>query len=162
MFRIRLPIAMISLAALTLGAAGVGALSQASDGRIGADEADMAWRLMREGDEARLSYGVARSDVLAIMLTCAPGREEAIAYGVVQPDSPRLIVTHAGPAELDPLSGGLAYEARVPLSDATLRGLAREGGLRVRGDGGAHVLPASRAERRLVSEFLAYCGTGRV
>ena len=37
------------------------------------DPRPMAWYLTHEGNMARLAYGLANSDQLLIMLTCAPG-----------------------------------------------------------------------------------------
>lgn len=121
----------------------------------------MAWHLSHEGAMAKLAYGVANSDQLALMITCSPGDATAVVYGDVQPDTPRLITAAYGPAPLDPMSGGDADETRVSLHDASLAGLVSRGLLRVRGDAGAFTLRADEAERRTISGFLAYCGSSR-
>lgn len=122
----------------------------------------MAWRLSYEDSLAKLTYGVANSDHLAVMITCVPGESTAVVYGEAQPDSPRLVRASMGPAELDPLTGGDAYETLIPLHDASLTRLAASGSIRLVGDDGATVLRADRAEQRLASDFLAYCGSSRV
>ena len=122
----------------------------------------MAWRLSYEDSLAKLTYGVANSDHLAVMITCIPGESTAVVYGEAQPDSPRLVRASMGPAALDPLTGGDAYETLIPLHDASLTGLAASGSIRLIGDDGATVLHADRAEQRLASDFLAYCGSSRV
>lgn len=122
----------------------------------------MAWRLSYEDSLAKLTYGVANSDHLAVMITCVPGESTAVVYGEGQPDSPRLVRASMGPAALDPLTGGDAYETLIPLHDASLTGLAASGSIRLVGDDGATVLRADRAEQRLASDFLAYCGSSRV
>ena len=108
---------------------------------------------------AKLAYGVANSDHLALMMTCAPGQAQAIVYGEVQPASPRLIKTAVTEGPIDPLDGGLADESRIPLRDPTLRGLLQHGTLEVKGDAGHFKLTARGDERRLVEQFFAYCGT---
>lgn len=120
----------------------------------------MAWHLSQEGSLKKLAYGVANSDQLSLMMTCAPGDRTAVVYGDVQPDSPRLTLASNGPAEVDPMSGEL--ETRISLDDASLRAFASSGNLRVKGEAGKFNLPASDAERRLVGEFLAHCATGHI
>lgn len=126
------------------------------------DPAPMGWHLYHEGPMAKLAYGVANSDQLAMMLTCTPGDREAVVYGDVQPDTPRLQRVGAGPVEADPLSGGVAFETRVPLRDPVLMQLANDGRMPVESQSGGHRLRADAAERRLVSAFIAYCGADAV
>ncbi|MNL74739.1 hypothetical protein D3C87_2004190 [compost metagenome] len=64
-----------------------------------------------------------------------------------------------GPQPIDPLTDGEAYEARLPLSDAVLAGLARGGRMAVQTEAGAQQIRASRAERRMVQGFLSYCAS---
>lgn len=121
----------------------------------------MAWHVSHEGSMAKLAYGVANSDQLALMITCSPGDRTAVVYGEVQPDSPRLIAASHGPAPLDPLSGGDAFESRVPLGDASLTGLAARGSMPVLGEAGRFELKADRDERAVIAGFLSYCGSSR-
>jgi len=124
--------------------------------------APMGWHLSHEGALAKLAYGVANSDQLALMMTCEPGQAQAIVYGDVQPASPRLHRASMTSAVIDPLSGGLADESRISLRDPTLQRLVRRGRLDVEGDAGHFELTADGEERRLVSAFFAYCGTEAV
>jgi len=124
-------------------------------------EPAMAWRLAYEGPLAKLTYGAANSDQLAVMITCEPGQGDAVVYGEAHPDSPRLVQASAAPAPADPLTGGAAYETRIALDDPTLTALASQGALRLVGDHGPLVLAAGRADRRLASDMLAYCGSSR-
>ena len=124
--------------------------------------APMGWHLSHEGPTAKLAYGVANSDQLALMMTCEPGQSTASVYGDVQPASPRLTKASMTPAAIDPLSGGLADETRISLRDPALQKLARRGKLEVEGDAGHFELTADGDERRLVSEFFAYCGSEAV
>jgi len=118
----------------------------------------MSWSVHHEGALAKLAYGVANSDQLALMVTCMPGDATAAVYGDVQIEGARL--TQAS-LQIDPLSGGDAEETLVPISDPALAGLARTGRMTVVGDAGRFQLAASGEERRVVRDFLAYCSPGR-
>ena len=155
MFKFAIP------AVAALGLIAVAAHSRANNAD-GANVVPMSWHLSHEGSMAKLAYGVANSDHLALMMTCAPGQAQAIVYGEVQPASPRLIKTAVTEGPIDPLDGGLADESRISLRDPTLVRLVRRGTLAVEGDAGHFELTADRDERRLVSEFFAYCGTEAV
>ena len=84
MFKFAIP------AVAALGLIAVAAHSRANNAD-GANVVPMSWHLSHEGSMAKLAYGVANSDQLALMRTCAPGQAQAIVYGEVQPASPRLI-----------------------------------------------------------------------
>ena len=120
------------------------------------------WHLLHEGAMAKLAYGMADSDQVALMLTCSPGDRSAVVYGDAQPQSPSLTLAAMGPQPIDPLSDGEAYEARLPLADPALTGLAQGGRMAVQTAAGAGQLRASRAERRMVQTFLGYCASSRV
>ena len=156
MFRFAIP------AVAALGLIAVAAQSEAVHADAEGGAAPMGWHLSHEGPMAKLAYGVANSDQLALMMTCEPGQAQAIVYGDVQPASPRLHRASMTSAAIDPLSGGLADESRISLRDPTLVRLVRRGTLAVEGDAGHFELTADRDERRLVSEFFAYCGTEAV
>lgn len=119
------------------------------------------WRLLHEGPMAKLAYGLADSDQVALMLTCSPGDRTAVVYGDTQPQSPALTLASMGPQPIDPLSDGEAYEARLPLTDAALTGLAHGGRMAVQTEAGEQQIRASRAERRMVQSFLGYCASSR-
>lgn len=155
MFKVLIPaVAAIALAAFA-------ARPQTLDPSIN-DVPTMAWRLNYEDHAAKLTYGVDNSDQLALMLICVPGETTVLAYGYVQPDSPRLTPASIGPTPVDPLSGGDASENLIGLDDPTLAALARTGALRVVGEAGHATISATRQERRLAADFLAYCGSARV
>lgn len=151
MFKFAIP------AVAALGLITVAAHSQATDASETAAPA-MSWHLSHEGDMAKLAYGVANSDHLALMVTCRPGRTQAKVYGDVQPASPRLVKASAETA-IDPLGGGLADESRISLRDPTLQKLLRRGTLDVEGDAGHFELTADGEDRRVIEKFFAYCGT---
>lgn len=157
MFKFAIP------AVAALGLIAAAAQSQATDAapETGAPTA-MGWHLSHEGPIAKLAYGMANSDQLALMMTCEPGQARAVVYGDVQPASPRLIKASMRSAPIDPLSGGLADEARISLRDPALQRLAQRGRLTVEGEAGHFDLTANAEERRLVSQFFAYCETEAV
>lgn len=105
----------------------------------------MSWHLSQEGVMAKLAYGVANSDQLAMMVTCAPGDPTANVYGDVRPVA----------AEME--SGVPMDQARIPLSDKDLHDLAARGSMRVIGDDGAFLVRASLREQRGIGQFLDYC-----
>lgn len=157
MFKVLIP------AAAALGLVAFAAQSQGADPAPGAVAQPMAWHLSHEGAMAKLAYGVANSDQLAVMMTCEPGDRTAVVYGAVQPAGARLIqAAMTGPAEIDPMTGDLSRESRIALGDPALRALVQDGALPVVGDAGRGTLPADKAERRMIADFLSYCGSNRV
>ena len=159
MFKFAIP------AVAALGLIAVAAQSRATDAEADVapmQAAPMGWHLSHEGSMAKLAYGVANSDQLALMMTCEPGQAQAVVYGDVQPASPRLIKASMNDAAIDPLSGGLADEARISLDAPVLQKLAHSGKLVVEGDAGHFELTAKGDERRLVRQFFAYCGSSAV
>lgn len=121
----------------------------------------MGWSVHHEGALAKLAYGVANTDQLALMVSCQPGDVTAAVYGDMQPEGARLVRASL-PQGVDPLSDGEAEENRISVRDAALRGLAQRGRMDVSGDAGVFQLTANEQERRVVADFLAYCSAGRV
>lgn len=121
----------------------------------------VGWHLSYEEATAKLAYGLANSDQIALMLTCEPGAGRVSSYGDVEPVA-RSLTKASDDLALDPMSGGLADEARLSASDAALSSLARRGKLAVSDpDAGRLELSANTAERGLVRDFVAYCRSGR-
>jgi len=120
----------------------------------------LGWHLSREGEMAKLAYGLANSDQLALMIMCRPGQAHAVVYGDMAPASRRLTPVSANNA-IDPLSGGLVQESRIRLDDPALRRLAREGKMPVVSDAGRSELRAVGQDRRAVAGFMSYCSGGR-
>lgn len=154
-----LKIALPAVAALGLIAFAAG--SQATDSDVQTLAPAMGWHLSYEGSMAKLAYGVANSDQLALMMTCERGAARAVVYGDVQPAGARMLRTSMSTA-IDPLSGGLLEETAIPVSNPALRQLAGGGSLPVVAEAGQFELSATVAERRGIGEFFAYCGSGRV
>lgn len=148
MFKFILP----AVAALGLTAAAAQSYSPASEPATTTPV--MGWHLSHEGEIAKLAYGVANSDQLALMLVCQPGKSMATIYGEVQPKAARAV---QAAVETDPLSGGDAFETRIALRDAAMQTLARNGKIAVEGDAGEFMLESNDAERRLIGEFFAHC-----
>lgn len=122
-------------------------------------DAPMAWHLSQDGELARLAYGAMDSDHLALLVTCVAGETDVTVHGDVRPVGMSVpsVATAFAP---DPLSGGDAFEAVVPLLNAGLDDLSRKGGMTVISDDGIFQLAATRQERRIVDRFLAYCRSG--
>jgi len=120
-------------------------------------EAGAGWHLLYEGSMAKLAYGFADSDQVALMLTCSPGDRKLALFGDVEPDTPRLQPVSLGPAAIDPLSQGTAWEMHLAMDDEVLAGLAYEGVMPVRSEGETLTLTANRAEQKMVRDFLGYC-----
>ena len=155
MFKIAIPaVAALGLIAFT-------AQSQPTQPGAGPGFASMGWHLSHEGPTAKLAYGVANSDQLALMMICERGQADAVVYGDVQPTSPRVVKASMTGAAIDPLSGGLAEETRISIGDPAMQQLARLGRLSVDGEAGRFELTATSEERRLIGAFFAYCGTTR-
>lgn len=148
-------------AAAALGLIAFAAQSQATNSDTTTAVAPMGWHLSHEGDLAKLAYGVAGSDQLALMMTCAPGQKQAVLYGDVEPVGARYQNAAMRPAAIDPLSGGLDTGVRMSVADPALKQLVRRGKLEVEGDAGAFQLTATREERILIGDFFAYCGNGQ-
>ena len=129
-------------------------LAMASEGADDA-HAGMAWRVAYEGPVAKLTYGVADSDHLAVMMTCAPGDGYAEVHGAVKPDAATLTLASSGPAEIDPMTGEIAM--RVSVTDPALTGLARRGAMKAVSGEAETTLRADAGERRVVDDFLSYC-----
>ncbi len=145
--------------------AALGLIAFAAQSQTSAPEVDatmttpvMSWSVHHEGALAKLAYGVANSDQLALMVTCMPGDATAAVYGDVQIDGASL--TQAS-LRVDPLSGGEAEETRIAVNSPSLASLASHGRMTVVGDAGRFQLAATGEERRVVSDFLAYCSAGR-
>lgn len=155
MFKIAIP------AVAALGLIAFAAQSQATNLDVQSGVAPMGWHLSHEGSLAKLAYGVENSDQLALMMTCERGQAQAIVYGDIQPASPRIIRASTTSA-IDPLSGDLSDEARISVRDPAMQQLASSGKLTVEADAGLFQLSATPAERRLISDFFAYCGSDRV
>lgn len=154
MFKVLIP----AVAALGLVAFAAQSRDVAPEVESGMAMPVMSWSVHHEGALAKLAYGVANSDQLALMVTCMPGDAVAEVYGDVRIEGARLMQASL---TIDPLSGGEAEEHKISVVDPALTGLAREGAITVVGDAGRFQLSADSQERRLVGDFLAYCSPGR-
>lgn len=155
MFKVLVP------AAAALGLIAFAAQSQGAASEPPMTQPVMSWTLHHDGEFAKLAYGVPNSDQLAIMVACRPGDRTASVYGDVRLETAQVVQASYGAQPLDPLSGGLAQEVRVAVNDPSLARLVQRGRLTVEGDAGRFTLTADQEERRLVRDFLAYCGAER-
>jgi hypothetical protein len=149
MFKVLIPsVALLGLVAFAAQPATPGVDVQS-------DPAPMGWHLSHEGVVMKLAYGVANSDQLAMMMTCAPGDTQATVYGDVQPNSPALYRT-ANTGTTDPMLDE-AFETRIDLTDPAISRLAERGRMRVESASGRHSLRADKDERTKVRAFVAHC-----
>lgn len=145
-------------AVAALGLIAFAAQSRATNSDAQTGVAPMAWHLSHEGEMAKLAYGVANSDQLALMMTCEPGQAQAVLYGDVKPAGPRVQKASMRAVAIDPLSGGLGDEVVLSVESPSLKQLAHSGKMAVEGDAGLFELTATRDERKLIDEFFAHCG----
>lgn len=144
MFKILIPavaaLGLVAFAAKTQPVSETTASVAVSDSSAG-----LGWHVSHEGATAKLAYGVANSDQLAMMVTCAPGDATAAVYGDVRPTASRDVA--ASPMD----------ETRIAVKDSPLESLVEQGRLSVRGEGGVYRVAATQPERRAIAEFLGYC-----
>lgn len=137
-------LALIAVAAKTQSATPIEvAPTEAASGQA------MGWFVSHEGSEAKLAYGLAQSDQLALMFSCSSGDRSVVVYGDVRPAAARVFQTSTTTDDLDGSS--------VPLSQSGLRELAGRGFITVAGETGTYRISANAEDRRAVDRFLEYC-----
>lgn len=121
-------------------------------------EGGLAWHLSREGETAKLAYGVAHSDQIVIMLTCAPGDRQVQAFGVVTPTGAAV---EEGPVPVDPLTGLAMSDVAVDIDSEALTSLRDRDGLPVMGEAGPADLPVTQGDKAVIDGFFSHCGATR-
>lgn len=149
---------MIVSATAFMGLAIVAAKSQSAESMAAA--APAAWHVLHDGEQAKLAYGAANSDQIALMVACDENSDRVSVYGDMRPVAMRKSAVDE-PRAPDPLSGGEAWEAQVALGDAGLDSLVSQGRIALTTGDETFRVAASDAERRAISDFVAYCGNGR-
>ena len=153
-----LKIALPALAALGLVA--FAAQTMATDvGRSPHGVEGMGWHVNHDGHEARLFYGVANSDQLAVMMSCRVGNGEIVTMGAVQPVAARS--ASSVEADIDPLSGELIEMRALSAHDPAMVQLVRSGRLGVEDEASRFDLSATPQERQSIRRFLDDCGTSQ-
>lgn len=116
------------------------------------------WHFHKEGDTAKLAYGVANSDQLVLMLTCTAGDDKVSALGSV-----RAVAETASDEQSyeDPMTGGVLHEAAIDKADSALNALAATGTMTVETANGMTALGTSASDKAAVKAFFASCGTPR-
>ena len=103
MFKILVPaVAAIGLVALAAKTQAVASEDTTAVTQSIAAEPVLGWYVSYEGSMAKLAYGVANSDQLSMMVTCAPGDRSAVIYGDVVPASPHIIQASTGGEAMRP------------------------------------------------------------
>ena len=119
----------------------------------------MGWHVNHDGHEARLFYGVANSDQLAVMMSCRVGNGEIVTMGAVQPVAARS--ASSVEADIDPLSGELIEMRALSAHDPAMVQLVRSGRLGVEDEASRFDLSATPQERQSIRRFLDDCGTSQ-
>lgn len=145
-------------AVAALGLAAFAAQTMATDTQVVPKGVEgMAWHVNHDGPEARLFYGVANSDQLAVMMSCRMGDGEIVTMGAVHPVAARSASSLE--ADIDPLSGDLIEMRALSADDRAMTRLVRAGHLAVEGSERSFVLSATPTERQSIRAFLDDCGT---
>ncbi|HEV7228575.1 hypothetical protein [Brevundimonas sp.] len=118
----------------------------------------LAWHLSHEGEMAKLAYGVAHSDQIVIMLTCAPGDARVQAFGVVTPAG---VAVEEGSVPVDPLTGLAMTDVAVDVNSHALSSLRDGAALPVVGEAGQADLPVTQGDKAVIDGFFAHCGATR-
>jgi len=149
---------MIVPAVAFMGLAIVAAKSQSAESAPTA--APAAWHVLHDGEQAKLAYGAANSDQIALMVACDENSNRVSIYGDMRPVA-MVKPAVSEPRSPDPLSGGEAWEAQVALGDAGLDSLVSQGRIALTTGDETFRVTASREERRAIDGFVTYCGTSR-
>lgn len=154
-----MPVLKIALPALAaLGLVAFAAQTMATDTQVAPEGIEgMGWHLNHDGHEARLFYGVADSDQLAVMMSCRMGGGEIVTMGAVQPVAARSAGSLE--ADIDPLSGDLMEMRALSANDPAMARLVQAGRLGVEGEDRRFDLSATPDERQSIKTFLDDCGT---
>lgn len=127
--------------------------------------APVGWHLVREGEQAKLAYGVANTDQILIMFTCAVGDPMIEVFGLAAPETDSVRFTSAAlttdvavESEFDPMSGSAMIDTEIPMTARALQGFRETGRLTLTADDGrsvpAHAVQSEQAE---VQAFFDHC-----
>lgn len=123
----------------------------------------MGWHLIQEGAQAKLAYGVAQSDHIALMMSCEAGADAVEVFAVVPGTAPDMALASGGrmtelaaAPSIDPLSGALAIATQVAADSAALERFKSTGELALVADDPRR-LDARGAERQAVDAFFRHC-----
>lgn len=129
------------------------------------EPAEAGWHLLYEGDRAKLAYGVANSDQIMVMMSCAAGDETVEVFGLAAPEADVVTLTSASmrspitvqPA-FDPISGSMAVETTLPMGADALEGFRESGRLTLAADTGETTsVNADADELASVQDFFDHC-----
>ena len=153
-------------AAVLLGQSGAVAAETAQAEPVAAVETTAAgWHLLYEGDRAKLAYGVANSDQIVVMMSCAAGDETVDVFGLAAPEADQVTLTSASMRSpiavaptFDPISGSMAVETSLPMGADALEGFRESGRLTLAADTGeATAVHADADELASVRDFFDHC-----
>lgn len=129
------------------------------------EHAAAGWHLLHEGDRAKLAYGLANSDQILVMFSCAAGDETVEVFGLAAPEADEVVLTSASLRSpiavepvFDPISGSTAIETTLPVEAEALEGFRESGRLTLAADTGETVpVHAVQAELPQVRAFFDHC-----
>ncbi len=129
------------------------------------EHAAAGWHLVREGDDAKLAYGIAGTDQVLVMLRCAAGSDQVEVFGQITPEtravrlsSAALSTTTTVVPQADPLTGGTIMHTNLPSNADALKGFRESGRLALTPDQASSVpAHAVRAEMPQIRAFFDHC-----
>jgi len=163
---------LIILTGLALGAAACASVEPPDGppppvmGGAPAPVADHDWFYHRDGDEARLVYGLAESDDLRLGLDCRQATGRLMLSTVAEPDAASEILIEAGgetgrfPALSEPseLHEGVFLTAEAAADAPVFRRFRQVGWLAVWQDGERRAYAPHPASTPNIERFFAFCG----
>jgi len=161
------PRALSSLLAATASLAACATAPSATPGRAAPVPIDgYDWILHRDGDDARLSYGVAESDDVRLALDCARGAGSVALTVLAGPDAAPEIVLESGGetesfianSEEDLLHDGLILTAEADADSPIFQRFRRTGWLAARRGGTLEVYATHPGSGERVDGFFDFCG----
>lgn len=129
------------------------------------EHAPTGWHLVHEGDRAKLAYGVANTDQVLVMFSCAAGEPMVEVFGLAAPETDSIRFTSATlttdvgvEPEHDPISGSAMIDTEIPTSAHALQGFRDTGRLNLTTDDGRSVpAHAVQSEQADVRAFFDHC-----
>jgi hypothetical protein len=164
---------LIVLTALALGASACATVEAPSEPAPGvassgapAPVADHDWFYHRDGNEARLVYGLAESDDLRLGLDCSQGSGQLALSAVGGPDAKPEILVEAGgeterfPARSEPsqLHDGVFLTAEAEADAPVFQRFRRIGWLALWLDGERQAYAPQPESTPNIERFFAFCG----
>jgi hypothetical protein len=121
------------------------------------------FHFLDEGENAKLAYGQANSDDVALMLQCAKGSSRVEVSDVIRSAPAPTLTLNAGGAksdvkvEVQPGPGVSIAVGEAPLAAPALKAFRRSGAVQVSYAGLSYAVSAKPQEQRSVERFFSVC-----